>query len=330
MQIVIVSNIGNGVGLERDFCLLRDWLIARGHEAVGQQFDKPGSGAKYDLGIFLETINEHHIVLADRWWYFANPECLKPEFVRAIQRHCEKILVKTKDAERLMHEKFSGVHYVGFLTTDKRDAAVQREPRFLHVGGNSNHRNTNAVIAAWREYRYWNGLEASNAPLTVVSNSKIVDPCLNVPDITFIRRATDEQITELQNSHLFHILPSAYEGFGHALHESYSVGAILLTTGEPPMSELKAPFEIPSIRTKKFPRLIFVKLCPKCSICTRMRSLQCRRRLASDSSRAIRSLPSCSSRIYLPRRLSACQKAHHCGSESSGISCRHIPRRTIG
>ena len=254
MRIVIAGNIGNQIGLQRDYELLRAYLESLGHEVFGQQDNRPADTEipVCDLGIFLETISEHLVPMAKRFYYIANCEWLKPEFIRPIQRHCEKVFAKTREAERILREKFSRVHYIGFLTADKGDISIRREAEFLHVGGNGGHRGTNAVIAAWREYRYWNGLDSINdAHLTIISNSKTVEAIDNVPGITFIKRASEEELRTLQNRCLFHIQPSGTEGFGHALHESQSVGAILLTTQAPPMTELHAPFEIPSIRTKK-------------------------------------------------------------------------------
>ena len=256
MNIVIVSNIANGIGLQRDCELLSDWLCARGNRVCLQQYDAPApkqgqlhAEVRYDLGIFIETISEHLVPMAPRWWYIANPEWLKPQFIRPIQRHCSRVLAKTRDAEKILRERFSSVVYTGFLCADKRDLAIQRIPECLHVGGNSGHRGTSAVIAAWREYRYWDN--STLPPLTVISNSRTVEPLTDVPGITFIKRATDEQVNELQNRCLFHIQPSAYEGFGQAIHESQSVGAILLTTQAAPMTELHAPFEIPAASQSK-------------------------------------------------------------------------------
>src|SRR5262249_11153884 len=71
------------------------------------------------------------------------------------------------------------------------------------------------------------------------------------PGITFLKEVTDEKLHELQNAYLFHLLPSAYEGYGHALRESQSVGAVILTTRAGPMAELHAPFEVDPVAEKK-------------------------------------------------------------------------------
>jgi Glycosyl transferases group 1 len=256
MRVCLVTNL-NGKGLQVDAELLRDWLTEHDHAVDTIQYDQPMPTDAYDLAICLEVIG---LPNAKTLWYLANPEWLLPSYTRQIQRSFQKVLAKTRDAEKVLRERFSNVEYVGFLCRDKLDPSIERERKFLHLGGGSGFRNTPAVIEAWRSYRYWN--DSTMAPLTVVSNSTTVihEP---TPGITFIKRASDEEITELQNSHLFHVMPSAYEGFGHAIHEAQSVGAILLTTGEGPMAELKAPFEVPPIRRKKNNLAVLCEVSPQ-------------------------------------------------------------------
>jgi glycosyltransferase involved in cell wall biosynthesis len=267
MRIVIISNINNGIGLQKDYELLRAQLEAWGHEVSGQQWDAPPSGPEqlaarydpdtgishdvplqYDLAIWLEVVNEHLIPIARRHYLFANPEWLKPEYVRPIQRYVEKIFAKTHDAEKALRERFTGVHYTGFLTEDHRVEEIEKARTCLHIGGNSGFRNTQSVISAWREYRYW---DVEGLPeLVVVTTSKNVS-CEETPGITFHQRVNDEELIRLQNSHLFHLYPSAYEGWGHALHEAQSCGAVTLLTDAPPMNEFGPSFTVPFIRTKR-------------------------------------------------------------------------------
>lgn len=252
MKFALVTNLA-GVGLQVDAELVRDVLVEWGHEVTLHQFDEPWGDAKPDVIILFEVVVANLAGVAPHIWYVANPEWLKPEYVRFVQRHCTKVFAKTREAESVLRDKFSNVHYVGFLTRDRRDTAVERERRFLHVGGNSGYRNTNSVIAAWREYRYWASLDAANAPLTVVTNSTttLTSDDETIPGVTLLKRVSDDEVTRLQNSHLFHLYPSAYEGFGQALHEAQSVGAIILTTDAPPMNEFRAHFHVPSVRTKR-------------------------------------------------------------------------------
>lgn len=247
MKIGIVTHL-NGIGLQRDAELLSGFLTPRGHEVTLIAFDQPAPVDHFELLIFLEVMVENFVALGDKSWIFVNPEWLKPEYVRPIQRNCSKVFAKTREAEKVLREMFSNVHYTGFLTEDRREK-VKKIKSCLHIGGNSGYRNTNAVMSAWREYRYWDDVKLP--PLTVVSSSRETIPFEDTPGITFIKRATDEQIRHLQNSHLFHLYPSAYEGWGHALHEAQSVGAVILTTQAAPMTEFLAPFEVKPSGTRK-------------------------------------------------------------------------------
>jgi hypothetical protein len=238
VKIGIFTNI-NGIGLQKDAELLQRFLVSEGHAAELVQYDEPCNDT-FDLGIAIETFNTQHVPHASRWWYIANPEWLKPESVRPVQKHCEKVLAKTRDAERRLRLLFANTVYTGFFAEDHYDRSVERVDRVLHLGGNSGFRGTNELLACYREYRYYD--KSSLPPLTCITNSKMVDTT-PVEGVEFRSRVSDEELLKLQNSHRFHAMPSNYEGWGQALHEAQSVGAVLLTTGAGPMAELSAPFE---------------------------------------------------------------------------------------
>jgi hypothetical protein len=246
VRIVICTNF-NGIGLETDARLLEGVLQEWGHEVARAQYDQANS-ATFDLCIWLEVFNAHLLCLAPRHYIFCNPEWTKPENIRPIQRHCERVFAKTRDGEKSLRELFPNVTYTGFLTEDRNDNRIARNPSCLHIGGNSGFRGTAEVISTWREYRYWD--ENVLPELTVVTNSKMVSP-EPTPGVTFYKRVSDEEIKHLQNSHLFHLYPSAYEGWGQSLHEAQSVGAVILTTRAGPMQELNAPFEVPAISSRR-------------------------------------------------------------------------------
>jgi len=248
MRIALVTSL-EGKGLQVDAELVQGLLQTWGHEAELIAYDQPWPGGEFDLGICFEVVVPNLFAQIPRWFWFPNCEWLKPEMVKPAQKF-DLILAKTRAAETSLLQSFPNVVYTGFLTRDQYDGTVAREKRFLHIGGAGGYRNTPAVIAAWREYRYWNGTEAESAELTIVSRSTTVT-FEETPGITFIKRATDEEIKRLQNSHLFHLYPSAAEGWGHALHEAEGVGAILLTADAAPMNEIDAPFFIPATKIRQ-------------------------------------------------------------------------------
>ena len=204
------------------------------------QYDE-SSDSLADLNINLEVAPKHHLALAPESWVFVNPEWLKPEFLPIFRDSFSRIFAKTHDAERICKELFGHCIYTGFLVRDQMDTSIKRERRFLHIGGNSTLRNTRTIIQAWE-------LMENPYPLTIVSRWF----CEPVPGIEFYEEVTEHELKELQNSHLFHLYPSGYEGFGHALHESQSVGASLLTTLAPPMDEFDAQYYVKPIGTTRY------------------------------------------------------------------------------
>jgi len=63
-----------------------------------------------------------------------------------------------------------------------------------------------------------------------------------IPMVAYYEKVDEERLRVLQNQCMFHIYPSGTEGFGHALHEALSVGAMVLTTGRPPMCEIEGAY----------------------------------------------------------------------------------------
>jgi glycosyltransferase involved in cell wall biosynthesis len=244
MRIAVCTNLINGIGLEREWCLLRDHLIELGHEVSGLQYDEPlpKDFQPCDLMISIETVSRHLLSCAPIHWLFPNPEWFAQDLIPIVKRHYDKILTKTHEAQRIFEPLFPGkTFYTGFLARDQMDARIPRERKFLHVGGNSSLRNTQAVIDAWKWEKEGRGL---NAPLTIISQKLKTQEV--PPNVTVLERVSEEELRQLQNSHLFHLYPSGTEGFGHALREALSVNATILTVGKPPMSEIPGLYFVPS------------------------------------------------------------------------------------
>lgn len=249
MNIGIITNIKSGIGLATEFELLRDHLVALGHQVIGIQFDEDAPPAiekePLDLAISLETVCRHLLELAPVNWLFPNPEWTKRHDLDLIGRSFQKILCKTLEGTRIFLELYPHItYYSGFLTRDQFDPSISRRPSFLHIGGNSSFRGTQAVLDAWRWKKNGKTLIERGACLFIVSTALGERP--EIHGVTYFDRLTSEEIRALQNSSLFHLYPSGTEGFGHALREGMSVNASILTTDAPPMNELKTVHRIGS------------------------------------------------------------------------------------
>jgi len=245
--IAIVTN-NNGIGLTRDAELLTAFLEQRGHSVTVVQYDGEVPEQVFGLTIFLEVIPRNMLELAPVRWAFLNPEWCKPDIVKSAQRHIDKIFAKTHEAKRIFDEVFPGkAHYTGFLTRDQFEPIIEPKPRFLHIGGNSSFRGTQAVVDAWKWKKDGKGIDAH---LIVVSSALKDRPQL--PMVTYHDRIDEEELKSYQNECAFHLYPSGTEGFGHAFHEAQSVGAIILTTDAPPMNEIWGAYQIPSVGKTKY------------------------------------------------------------------------------
>jgi hypothetical protein len=240
----ICSNIDNGVGLQKDAELLRDLLQEWGHTAKLVHYKKQGDieeAPRARANIFLEVVAYNLVArrIADQNWLIPNPEWFASwDHQNAIQTF-DKFLCKTHDAVKIMQRELkeyrNKVQYIGFESRDLYDPSIPRERRFLHLAGMSQFKNTQATVYAFTKVTID---DEARPPLTIVS----VYPELwafgkDCKNVTAYQRVSDEEIKRLMNSHQFHILPSGYEGWGHALWEGLGCGAVMMTTDHPPMNE---------------------------------------------------------------------------------------------
>lgn len=263
----------NGSGLSRDAFVLRDALERAGHwvwltPRAPRQFPLALNYAPelarrmlrdgtqhvvkacarrtrlWDINIFLEQVVPEYLECARINSFFPNPEWLV-QHDRRLLKDIDLLLVKTEHAMAVLGGESKKSAYVGFTTADRRDSTIAAtKDAALHVCGWNPHKGTQAVLGAWMQHPDW-------PQLTVVSQLDEPGPASdNVTRVT--SRITDVRLRRLQNECVVHVCPSEVEGFGHTLMEALSCGAVLITTGAPPMDELITPeegFLVPPVST---------------------------------------------------------------------------------
>ena len=241
----IVSNVNNGVGLQKDSELLRDILVEWGHtvnlihyKKLNQVEEAPRALAN----IYLEVVNYDLIArhIAKHEIFIPNPEWLAPWDHKNGLPDFDLILCKTQDAVRILTkltaEYQKKVRFIGFESRDLLDESIPRERKFLHVAGQSRYKNTMATTYAFAKMLMQD--EDVKPQLTIIG--AYPDEYAFGKDCPFIKtyeRVSDDEMKYMMNSHLFHLMPAGYEGWGHSLHESLGVGAVTITTNHPPMNE---------------------------------------------------------------------------------------------
>jgi glycosyl transferase family 1 len=256
MLIAIVSN-KESRGLALDALLLKDFLEKLGHNVYLWQYDEPQS-LSVDLVIFCE-VTVRQLVHLSKYppWIIVNIEFLRDADLPVIRASFGRVIAKTHEAHRICRELFGEelAVYTGFLSRDRYCPEIVREPRFLCIAGHSRVKGLESVINAWKWTKHGKKLTGE---LTVVCDSIKQE---EVPEhVTVLDGISDEELIHLQNACLFHLQPSECEGFGHVLHESLSVGALLLTTAAPPMSEIRSALHIPATIKRTFNQAVLYEV----------------------------------------------------------------------
>ncbi|MGH7745607.1 MAG: hypothetical protein ACREQ5_12575 [Candidatus Dormibacteria bacterium] len=241
MKFNICSNIDNQVGLQKDYEMLKALLESWGHEVRGVHYRKQNQieeASGVDANIFLEVVSYDLLArkVSRKNLFIPNPEWFAPWDHKKGLPDFDLVLCKTYDAVEIFKKltDVAKVRYVGFEARDLYDESIPRERKFLHIAGQSRYKNTMSVTYSFSKMF---DDEDVKPQLTIVgAYPDEYAFAVNAKNIKTFERVTDDEMKQLMNSHLFHLLPSGYEGFGHALNEGLGAGSVLLTTNHPPMS----------------------------------------------------------------------------------------------
>src|SRR5258708_4809707 len=231
----LITNITNGAGLQQHTELLRGLLEGAGHQVTLTMFTRnPTREERYDVNIFMELLGVQWLDSAGENWFIPNSEWYHSLWDRFLPR-LDRILCTTQDCYRIWSKKVDAGKcvFIGFESRDIFDPTIKRKPIFLHLAGKSTTKNTGAVAAAWRQFRIPH-------QLLITSNEPSINPlCQNIPNVKVVSRLTDSDLVRRLNGCRFHVMPSAYEGWGHVLHEALGCGGIVITPNAPPMREFQ-------------------------------------------------------------------------------------------
>lgn len=217
----------NGVGLSTDMQLLEGILTPAGHQVRRVDWRDPQVPAA-DVNIHLELLNHRNLPRARHNIGIFNPEWFQPNWRRYLA-HFSQLWAKSQECHDVMRKWGSRrVRLTGFASRDLYDPAILRKPHVLHLAGHSSHKNTDAVLAAWRADQ-----EGKLPPLTVISHVPRDVPL----DVRLLGHLDEQQLRRELNTHQIHLCPSRAEGWGHYITEAMSTAAVVITTDASPMNE---------------------------------------------------------------------------------------------
>jgi hypothetical protein len=205
----------------------------------------PAEAFRADINLFSSEVHPAWMKLAEKNILIANLEqdcrqssiTLRPERFNETGdqlrylRRLDRILVKTRVAEEVFTRLGLPAAYVGFTARDRYLPEVIKADKWLCVmGDNFGNKDLPPVLRVWERNKDF-------PPLTVV----LREPPFELPELPNIvyRQGylSDEELRILQNRCAIHLCPSAMEGFGHAIVEAMSTGALVITADAAPMNE---------------------------------------------------------------------------------------------
>lgn len=247
MRVQIITNLDNGAGLEQDYELLARLFRECGHEVQAAHIHRPAEARRADLNVFLEVLVPSLLDLAPKTWMVPNSEWWGAHWDGSIPRF-DRVICKTQDCLRIWQRKHKRCTFTGWAARDLWDATIPKEIKFLHTAGKSQTKNTTAVTEAWRRFKL-------PYPLTVVAFKPEIARCAKgIQNVRLISRFTESELQHEVNSSRFFIMPSKYEGYGHAIHEALGCRSVVLTTDGEPMrsfSGIPKGLLIPAIETQR-------------------------------------------------------------------------------
>lgn len=213
----------NGAGLSKDIQVLREALPDADIDFT--PWDRPRKGGRWNWNFHLELVNPQHFSSGTVNALVPNAEWFNADWIRHLGSF-DVVLCKTKEAVEIFKRLHKNVIYTGWTSPDPGCTVDYTKTEAVHIAGKSILKGTGQVIEA----------AASVPDLTV---HVVIDkaPKSASGNVIFHEQPTDERMCELRSNSI-HVQPSLYEGFGHVVNESRAMGAVIVSSGAAPMSEL--------------------------------------------------------------------------------------------
>ena len=222
MRINIYTSL-NGVGLEKDYLILKQVFEAAGHSVgVADYLSRRIRPEKADVAIHLEIPRFDLMPMARVNYMMPNPEWFMSDWMRQVNRF-DGILCKTHDCVNVFNGTGRAI-YTGFTSMDFY-RPMKKSKHLIHVQGKSDFKGTGEILHAYQR---------NELPRLFLLSKKPHQTTNNVVNAGFL---SDDDFIKLINCCMIHLCPSLYEGYGHYIWEAMSCGNVVITTDAAPMNE---------------------------------------------------------------------------------------------
>ena len=241
MNVTIIGKNNNG-GLEKDRLVLTSLLEQQGITVDFRdlQEDFMPLGLDTDVCIHLEIVDMQYMGKVNV--FIPNQEWFYIEWLPYLDKF-DAVFCKSMYAYEIFSHYHQQVIYTGFTSIDCYEVGEKVMEGF-HASGSSRAKGSRYLVDALEGY--------SRSRFHITSSFIHEAPFVN-ERIVFHGTLPEVAFNALRNRCLLHIYPSLVEGFGHAINEAKAVGAVVLTTGQAPMSELVTAPLIPYAKKYRIP-----------------------------------------------------------------------------
>ena len=258
MKINIIYH-NNGFGLTKDANIIKGILKEHTFNMISTY--EQSLLEKADLNIFLEVLDRNdkkfhqYKKLAKRNIFFPNVEWFCNGWIEYLKEF-DTICCKTKHSEKVLNDLgCDNTFFTSFTSENQWDENITNKYRgFFHSAGKSNNKGTDKLIQAWKT------LENSQYKLFLLRKGQSGLSNKNI--FLYNDYLKEKDFIKLKNQYLFHVYPTRYEGFGHNIWESKSMGAVVITTDAEPMNGYCKDFPLRSSRGKKHGLVYFNEVNP--------------------------------------------------------------------
>ncbi|MGH6727175.1 MAG: glycosyltransferase, partial [Pseudolabrys sp.] len=215
--------------------IVPEWVTQEMPAANERRFSFP---RPVEVVVFFEHTVAHPQLWAARHRIMVpNPEWLRSPAIEPGSRLTE-MWHKTRVSHATLSKLSPNLRhsYIGF-TSPEFSGSDPDFNRFIHFKGVSVQKQTEVVLAAWREHPEWPELRIqsySNEPAFLHFPEWLQWKNIH---LKYGFMSSKEYHSEVARAGV-QLCPSSVEGFGHYINEARSMGALIVTTDAAPMNEL--------------------------------------------------------------------------------------------
>lgn len=237
MRVNLISTHRNQTGLAHDVDILQGiWSTINKDIKFRRVLNAQPECPEAEINVFFEVLNPSLFTYARKNIYIPNPEWTYQTW-KSYLSSIDEIWVKTYEAQQIFNKLHSNVRYIGWTSIAKGVSSKKNFHKAVYLAGKNIYRHPQIIVDAYKTHPRLIDLPELHL---MYDGTRIK---VEIPEE--LRNKIKEYpstLKEAQYNEIIHdcglaICISGAEGFGHAVNEAASTGAILLLNEIEPFCE---------------------------------------------------------------------------------------------